>query len=111
MPFHITPTANVTRIMKEGLLPQQGERAAFMETEDGIYLFKTLEDVSDALGGWMDVWFDEEEKLALLEVELPPDAQTAPTSAEFEIVVSTPIPPHYIKILAQDIDESELSGV
>ena len=102
--YHVTPTINVTRILKEGLIPQIGPRSALMEREDGIYLFNSVEDAETALGSWLgdafdDEFADDEEPMALLEVELPPDAKLVPTPAEYETVVTTPIPPQFIKVI------------
>src|SRR5947208_3204205 len=97
--YHVTPTANIPRIKKEGLLPQVGPRAQAMEQEGGIYLFTSLGYAEDATAQWLGDEFDEDQPLALLEVTLPPGAQTHPTSVDWEITVTDPIPPQYIKVL------------
>lgn len=89
--FHVTPASNVPSIMQRGLIPQIGSRSALMEQESGIYLFKTEDAAADAVASWLGDEFEEDEPLALLEVNLPPDAEIAPTSADFEVVVTTPI--------------------
>ena len=108
MPFHVTPAVNVPRILKEGLVPQIGARSGLMEQEDGVYLFRELADVGNALDNWLEEEFDEDEKLSLLEVTVPPGANTLPTTADYEVVVADPIPPKYIKVLYADLDEVSL---
>jgi hypothetical protein len=78
-----------------------------MEQEDGIYLFNSLASVDNALSNWLGDEFGENVKLALLEVTVPPGAKTIPTTAEYETVIATPIPPQYIKVLYRDIDTDE----
>jgi fatty acid/phospholipid biosynthesis enzyme len=78
-----------------------------METEDGIYLFKTMEGVENALSNWLGEEF-EDDSLTLLGVELPPEAQKrlneqGDDHASYEIVVTTTIPSQYIQILSEDI--------
>jgi hypothetical protein len=79
-----------------------------MESEDGIYLFKTPEGVENALTNWLGDEFGEDEPLTLLGVELPPEAQKrlneqGDDHASYEVVVTTPIPAQYIQILSEDI--------
>ena len=107
MPYHVTLADNLPRIMKQGLVPQKGPRASLIgEDEDGIYLFKTIDDAEDALYQWLGEEFDEDEKLSLLQVDVPPGARTQPTRADYELVVLDPIPPQYIRIVYKDIDET-----
>ena|SRR5208337_3333966 len=105
--YHVTLTENVSQIMAEGLVPQRGPRSVQMESEDGIYLFKTMEGVENALMNWLGDEF-EHDSLTLLGVELPPEAQKrlneqGDDHASYEIVVTTPIPPQFIQILSEDI--------
>lgn len=102
MPFHVTLSANIPQIMRKGLEPRTGVRSGVMETEDGIYLFKTEVEAEDAVANWLGDEFEEMEALALLKVTLPPNAKTAPSTAEYEIVVTTPIPPKYIEVLNEN---------
>jgi len=103
MYYHVTPTENVSQIMAEGLVPQRGPRSVQLESGDGIYLFKTMEDVENALMNWLGDEL-EHDSLTLLGVELPPDAKNrTDDSADYEIVVTTPIPPQFIQILSEDI--------
>lgn len=107
--YHVTPTENVSRIMSEGLVPQRGPRSVQLESEDGIYLFKTMEGVENALSNWLGEEFEEDDvSLTLLGVELPPEAQRrlneqGDDHASYEVVVTTPIPAQYIQIISEDI--------
>jgi hypothetical protein len=106
--YHVTPTDNVPRIMAEGLVPQRGPRSVQMESEDGIYLFKTMEGVENALSNWLGEEFGENIPLTLLGVQVPPEAQKrlneqGDDHASYEVVVTTPIPAQYIQILSEDI--------
>jgi hypothetical protein len=101
--FHVTLKENLPSILKQGLVPQTGPRAELLgESTDGIYLFKTREDAETALGSWLGEEFENEE-LVLLEVNVPPDAKLIPTTADYEIVVASPIPPQFIKALPDQI--------
>src|SRR5208282_6194720 len=86
MYYHVTPTANVPRIMSEGLIPQRGPRSKRM-ADHGIFLFEDMETMEDALSNWLGDEFEEDEPLTLLGVELPPDAKNrTDDSADYEIV-------------------------
>jgi hypothetical protein len=99
MPYHITPVSNLPRIMREGLIPQIGDRSRLMEQEDGIYLFPTYEDAENALMNWLGYEFPEGDKLALLEVNWPlPEYSTV----DYEFVVKEQIPPDRIKVISED---------
>ncbi len=102
MYYHVTPTENVPRIMSEGLTPQRGPRSKQM-ADHGIFLFKTMEDMEDALANWLGDEFEEDEPLTLLGVELPSDAEVAPEAVGFEVNVLSPIPPDFIQIISEDI--------
>jgi hypothetical protein len=102
MPFHVTLARLVPRIMRQGLMPQAGERSAVMEDPEGIYLFKTQLDAENAVQNWLGEEFDDMENLALLEVTLPPDAKILPSTADYEIIVASPIPPGYIELVSEN---------
>lgn len=97
--YHVTPARNLAKISKKGLMPAIGERSAKLENNPAIYLFNTLEDVSNALMNWLSDEFDEEQ-LALLKVSL----DTPPADSHYETVIDSVIPPDKIKVLTKDID-------
>jgi hypothetical protein len=104
MYYHVTPTENVSRILREGLIPQRGPLAKQMEQGEGIYLFKTMGDVNNALSNWLGEAYEEDDvPLTLLGVELPSGIKTIPTTAAYEVVVTESIAPEYIQILSEDI--------
>jgi hypothetical protein len=103
MYYHVTPTENVPLIMSEGLIPQQGPRSQRMGADSGIFLFKNMGDVDNALMNWLGDEYEEDEPLTLLGVELPPDAEVAPEVVGWEVNVLSHIPPQYIQILSEDI--------
>lgn len=98
--YHISPNKNIRNILKNGLLPSRGERSSQLEIEDGIFLFVSLEAVRNALSNWLSDEFDEDEKLALFQVDL----DEAIPANHYEIMIKYPIPPQYIKLLTDDID-------
>ena len=102
MYYHVTPTANVPRIMSEGLIPQRGPRSKRM-ADHGIFLFEDMETMEDALSNWLGDEFEEDEPLTLLGVELPPNADIAPETVGFEINVLSSIPPEFIEIISEEI--------
>jgi len=57
--YHVTPTCNVPRIMREGLLPRRGPRSRRLgESREAVYLFKGREAAADGLANWLgDEWF------------------------------------------------------
>lgn len=102
--YHVTPADNLDKIMAEGLTPTQGHRAtALGEEYAATYLFRSLNDVDDALSSWLGDEF-EDEPTALLKVTIPTDAQMLPTTADYEMVVGTSIPPKNIKVLSRDTE-------
>lgn len=105
--YHVTPTFNVPAILIEGLVPQIGERSAQVsETLPAIYCFARLAEVEDALMSWMGNYFDEDEPLALLRVEVSPESALG-QGADYEIVVLDPIPGTSIAEQIDLVDETE----
>jgi GNAT superfamily N-acetyltransferase/uncharacterized ParB-like nuclease family protein/2'-5' RNA ligase len=103
--YHITPARNLKRIMTEGLVPKQGPRSrALGEPLGAIYLFRDVEAVETALDNWLGEQFGEETRLALLKVSVPSDAQLLKTTADYELVVGTTIPPSNISVVTRDVD-------
>lgn len=97
--YHVTPLTNVERILRVGLTPLIGERSAKIgETEPAIYLFPTEQDCETALMGWLDNEFEEEEQLAILEIQLPYELTTHTSEAEYEVLVKELIPPSHIRL-------------
>lgn len=112
MAYHITPSQNTAAIIQYGLVPQVGARSQDLgESRAAIYLFETIEDAEDALGGWLGESFDEDEALTLLEVNTM-DLIASEGGAGYEMVFEDPIDPSRIKVLHQHIETlSSLSSI
>lgn len=69
--FHLTTDSNLANIMAEGLAPAIGPRSLDLgEPEPAVYLFPTLEDLESALGNWLGEYFEEDEVLHVLKVDI-----------------------------------------
>jgi hypothetical protein len=70
--YHVTTDNNLARITSQGLIPQIGERSADLgEPVPAVYLFPSLADLEDALGGWLGECFEDyEDSLHVLKVDL-----------------------------------------
>lgn len=105
MLYHITPLVNVSSILKDGLHPMIGDRSSKLnELEPAVYLFPDMDAAENAWMNWLGEELEEENEVALLAVELPPDACTV-DSVGYEVVVLSVIPPSSIKVLAESLDE------
>lgn len=94
MLYHVTPLANLPSILRDGLVPSIGARSVELgETAPRIYLFANLSDVEAALMGWMSDAFDEDDPLAIIEIEPSPALAAALVRApdQFEITCSAAI--------------------
>jgi len=65
--YHVTYKANLSSIRSKGILPQIPKD---MNDEKAIYLFKTREDVENALMNWLGDRFEDDDKLVLLTVDI-----------------------------------------
>lgn len=109
--WHVTPVENLQAIISEGLTPGIGPRSAELgETEAAIYCFDSPDDLQNALDNWLGEAFEEDEVLALLEIDVPADVQ-AGEGASFEVVIRTPIPVGNINILSHDIDSFDIGKI
>lgn len=103
MPFHVTPVANLSAILAEGLQPRIGPRSALLgEGCPAVYLFRARQDVEDALMGWLGDAMDEQE-LAIIQVGAV-DSWRLPGAklgegADYELVVLHAIPVSAIEAL------------
>ena len=97
--YHITPAKNLRRILKNGLKPKIGRLSRqAQEKTPKIYLFRNLTDTEDALANWFGKQFDEEERLAILEIVFP-KRKIKTEQFGFEVTTHHRIPPDYIKLL------------
>ena len=96
--IHVTQNNNLKSILKNGLIPQIGKYAKEMkECEPSIWLFPTLEDAKEMVPIWLIPSYGD--NLVFLEISLPDDFPINYTGSDYEITVTRPIPPKWIKIL------------
>ena len=70
--FHVTPLKNLESILENGLIPQIGERSLEIgEPIEAVFLFPNFEEMNDALYNWLGEEFDDDEDLAILQIDLP----------------------------------------
>lgn len=106
--YHLTPASNVPAILREGLVPQIGERSALVgETVPAIFCFADLRELEDALTNWMADYFDEEEPLSLLRVAAGGDAKFG-EGAGYEVVILSAIPAVSLTLMHEDVWEATL---
>lgn len=97
--FHVTPIQNVPSIMKNGLIPQIGERSGAQGEEiPAVYLFPTKDDMDNALSNWLGDWFEDtygpDVELAIIRVSLPKSVFVHYTfDVSYECYVTEPISP------------------
>lgn len=108
--YHLTPLAKIADILREGLVPQIGQRSKLAgETQPAIFCFHDLTQVEDALMQWIGDYFDEDEPLAVLRIAAPDDVLIG-EGAGYEVVVLTPINGSSIEVLYEDVwEESTLA--
>jgi hypothetical protein len=103
--YHVTSIANIDSIYENGLIPQQGFLSELaLESNPGIYMFKTLEEVSYAMKHWfgdnIQSVYDLED-LLLLKIELSDDKIIELLEERFgwEVISYRTIPPEDISII------------
>jgi hypothetical protein len=102
--YHVTPASNLDSIMKAGLRPQVGARSSQIPGEQSaIYCFPDKTSLEDAMMNWLGDEFDEDEELALLEIDTSNLTGEYTPNAEFEIAITSLIPPNRIKVLSSNL--------
>ncbi len=103
MAYHVTPTRNLFRIMREGLAPRIGPRSRRLgEAVAAVYLFEDADSLQDALDNWLGDEFAEDAMLALLRVEVPAGTRLA-EGAGFEMAAIDALPPECLSVLSRDL--------
>jgi hypothetical protein len=93
--YHFTPTSNLPKIQKEGLIPSIGERSKNCEESvPTLFFFDSLDAAIDGFTNWLENEFEEETELTLLTIEISPS--TVFKKIAFEIQIFEPIPPSQI---------------
>lgn len=97
--YHVTPSVNIDSILRNGLIPQIGDRSkAAAEKKPAIYFFCSKEDMEQALWNWLGEEFEDVE-ITVLIVCLPNKYLDALTPKEFEVRCEKSIPAQYIQFL------------
>lgn len=93
--YHVTPTANLDSIQREGLQPRIGMLAKSAgETQAKIYVFASPADMENAVSNWLGDAFDEE-PLSALVLDIPSESIEMPPNS-YEMYLHEAIPPHCI---------------
>lgn len=98
--YHVTRTDAISSIMKDGLIPSIGERSVKLNEKPSIFLFKSVDDVENAMMNWLGDEFGDD-SVTLLEIKIPDHIKVYPTSAGYEYQVFDSISPEYIKNLGE----------
>lgn len=105
--YHVTPTQNLRSVMKNGLVPNIGDRSSKIAGEQsGIYLFPSVEAAEDAVMNWLGDEFDEDEPLTLLKVNIDGLEKYIRQGADYELIVNTAIEPNRIHKLDTQLEEA-----
>lgn len=108
--YHVTPTRNLRSIMKDGLVPQIGNRSSQLAGEnEGIFLFPSVDDVEAAVSSWLGDEFDEDEDLSLLAVDISGLENSIIHGADYETIINTRIDPKRISV-SDELQLNEASG-
>lgn len=111
--YHITPSENLSSILRKGLIPQKGERTRkILDEKAAIYCFPDKNSMEDAVMNWLGDEFDEDESLALLEIDTTGLEGNVTGGAKYEIAITSVIPSKNIRVLSKDLATfvSESSG-
>jgi hypothetical protein len=102
--YHVTPSENLDSIMSQGLIPQKGERSRkILDEKPAIYCFPDKNTMEDAVMNWLGDEFDEDEALALLEIDTTGLDGQVTDGAKYEIAITSSIPVENIRILSKDL--------
>ena len=103
--YHVTPAKNLPGIMSKGLIPKVGSRSAQIYNEQsGIFCFPDKVSVEDALMNLLGDQFDENETLALLAIDSTGLQGKYTPGAEYEVVITSPVPVSNISVATKDVD-------
>lgn len=100
--YHVTKKENVESILKNGLIPQIGERSKLMDEEEAIFLFPNYHECENALFNWLgEIYEGYEGELVSLEVFLPAKFGQEKV-LDWEWLIRKPIPPAYIRFFKNE---------
>lgn len=100
--YHVTLKKNELKILNEGLIPQIGDFSSMAgESVKSIFLFRSIEDLDNALSNWLGEEFDdkygEDCPLVVFKISLPENIWV--DNNEFESTYYDIIDPKYIEVL------------
>jgi len=102
--YHVTPAVNLDNILMQGLIPQTGDRTRKIEGEKpAIYCFPDKVAMEDAMMNWLGDEFEEDEALALLEIYTTGLKGQVTEGAEYEVAITSKIPPQNIRVISKDL--------
>lgn len=99
--YHITTYDMVRSILKYGLIPKIGKRSKKLETSKAIHLFKSKNDVEDALMNWLGDEFDEDTRLVLLKIQIPNNVVVYYDGLALNVF--SPIKAKYIRVINDNV--------
>jgi len=102
--YHVTLADNLGSIMSRGLIPQIGDRARKIEGEKpAVYCFPDKVSMEDAVMNWLGDEYDEDDQLALLEIDTTGLKGQVTDGAQYEVAITDSIPVDNIRILSRDL--------
>ena len=109
--FHLTPSRQVPKILKDGLLPKLGPRSRKAgEPYPAIFFFPTKDDLIGGYCSWFESCFSEDARIALLAVNIA-DGIASRSDVAYEFCIREAIATDNIEVLSRDIGglrESEM---
>lgn len=104
--YHVTPAKNLPSILRHGLTPNVGSRAAKIYGEQsGIFCFPDKVSVEDAMMNWLGDQF-EDEPLTLLAIDSTGLSGKYTPGAEYEVVITSPIPAANISVTTEMLESA-----
>ena len=95
--FHVTDKANLPGIMENGIEPRIGPRSAlFGEQEPLVYMFASMDDVDQAMMGWLGDSFEDDESTVVITINLTKDAFGGCKVVEYEVQYPDTIKPEWL---------------
>lgn len=102
--YHVSPSTNTQSILSKGLIPMIGGRSEQLETEKAIYMFRSIDDVDDAMMNWLGEEF-EDESIDLFKIMLPKSFPIIDDPDMWEVVSEHPIKSEYVYLLQRQYGE------
>jgi len=101
--YHVCKDSDLSYILKQGILAQQGNNTEQTNEPPRVLLFKSLAHVKEAVNNWLRENFAEDDLLHLLSVTLPDNFPLVTDPQMLEIISRADIPPSFIKLIQKNI--------